>query len=108
MKPIVSNVRDHSTYGELIMGSKIHHRIVVLITAGVVGSGLAGSASAATVSAAGNEPACTAYEGKYDARLVTSYQITGGNGSEHGVPGGTLQLWASDVCGTAWVKTVKM
>lgn len=96
------------------MQSKIHHRIAVLIAAGMIGSGLVGSAFAASASAststvtADDNGTCTAYEGKYDPRLVTTYQITGGNDSEHGVPGGTLQLWASDICGTAWVKTVKL
>ena len=26
----------------------------------------------------------------------------------HGIRGGTLQVWGSDRCGTAWVKTVKL
>ena len=92
------------------MESKIHRRIAVLIVAGTISSGLAGSAfaSAASASAADNGTACTAHQDKYDPRLVTSYQITGGNETHPGLRGGTLQLWASDICGTAWVKTVKL
>lgn len=92
------------------MESKIHRRIAVLIAAGTISSGLIGSAfaSAASASAADNGATCAAHQDKYDARLVTSYKIIGGNESEHGIRGGTLQLWASDICGTAWVKTVKL
>lgn len=91
------------------MEPKIHHRIAVLIAAGAIGSGLIGAASASAASAsAGDNPTCTANQGKYDARLVTSYKILGGNDTVHGVWGGTLQLWASGTCGTAWVKTVKL
>lgn len=96
------------------MESNTRRRIAVLLTTGVIGSGLVGTAFAtaasasATVGTDDNGPVCTAYEGKYDPRLVTSYQITGGDDSQQGIPGGTLQLWASDTCGTAWVKTVKL
>ena len=92
------------------MEPKIHRRIVALIAAGTISCGLVGlaDASATSAGAADNGTVCTAHQDKYDARLVTSYQITGGNDTTHGIPGGTLQLWASDTCGTAWVKTVKL
>ncbi len=90
------------------MNSKIHRRIAVLAAAGLIGSGLVGTAFVGAASATDNGPVCTAYEGKYEPRLVTSYPINGGNDSRQNVPGGTLQLWASDTCGTAWVKTVKL
>lgn len=52
--------------------------------------------------------ACKRAHGKYAPHLLRSYEITGGNDSVHGIPGGTLQVWGSDKCGTAWVKTVKL
>lgn len=98
------------------MKPRIHRRVTVLIAAGAIGSGLVGLASTSAASAsssasagtADKDPACTAYQDKYKARLVTSYKILGGNDSVHDISGGTLQLWASDACGTAWVKTVKL
>ena len=94
------------------MESRTNRRIAALVVAGALGGGLVGAAFAgtatATVAGTDDGPACVAHEGKYDARLVTSYPITGGNDDQHGIPGGTLQLWASDTCGTAWVKTVKL
>jgi hypothetical protein len=77
------------------MDSKIHRRIALLAAAGVIGGGLVGTAFVGAASATDNGPVCTAYEGKYEPRLVTSYPINGGNDSRQGVPGGTLQLWAS-------------
>jgi hypothetical protein len=52
--------------------------------------------------------ACTRAHGKYAPHLLKSYKITGGDDSVHGIPGGTLQIWGSVKCGTAWVKTVKL
>jgi hypothetical protein len=95
------------------MEFKLHRRTAALIAIGSIATCLIGPAYATTASAgvgspADDNPVCTSNQGKYNARLVTSYPITGGNESEHGIPGGTLQLWASDLCGTAWVKTVKL
>ncbi|GLY78516.1 hypothetical protein [Actinoallomurus iriomotensis] len=98
------------------MELKAPRRISALIAATAIGGGMAAtafavSASADTGSRAGaNSMAgiCAKAHGKYKPHLVTSYKITGGDDSVHDIRGGTLQVWASSRCGTAWVTTVKL
>ncbi|MEV5748180.1 hypothetical protein AB0L00_10215 [Actinoallomurus sp. NPDC052308] len=95
------------------MESKTRRRVRTLIVAGAVAGGLATAAVpavAATATGGSTSVAsvCAKAHGKYAPRLVAHYKITGGDESVHGVPGGTLQVWASDSCQTIWVKTVKL
>ena len=96
------------------MESKTTRRILGLLATAAIGSAavtaFAASASAADgpVTGRGVTAACANAQGKYNGHLVTGYDITGGDDSTQGVPGGTLQVWASDQCRTLWVKTVKL
>jgi hypothetical protein len=96
------------------MESKTTRRVLGLLATAAIGSAamtaFAASASAAAGTAAGSRvtTACTSAQGKVNGHVVTSYDITGGNDSTQGVPGGTLQVWASDQCHTLWAKTVKL
>jgi putative salt-induced outer membrane protein YdiY len=87
-------------------------RVPALVATTALAGGLAVSMSAAaladTATPAAKPSPCAKAHGKYRGHLITSYKITGGNDSVHGIAGGTLQLWGSDKCQTAWVKTVKL
>ncbi|GLY88176.1 hypothetical protein Airi02_061050 [Actinoallomurus iriomotensis] len=82
--------------------------LAVAATAGITVTTLATTASAATGRTARPNAACDETAGKYAGHVITSYDITGGDDSTQGVPGGTLQVWASEKCRTLWTRTVKL
>lgn len=63
--------------------------LAVAVTAGITVTALAATASAATGGTARTGAACDEAAGKYKGHVITSYDITGGNDSTQGVPGGT-------------------
>jgi hypothetical protein len=82
--------------------------LAVAATAGITVTALATTASAATGGTARTSAACVKAAGRYKGHVITSYDITGGDDSTQGVPGGTLQVWGSEKCRTLWTKTVKL
>jgi hypothetical protein len=92
------------------METKTIRRVSALLAAAAITSvtATAFAASASATTKPSVSTACASTQGKYGGHLAATYDITGGDDSTQGVPGGTLQVWASDQCQTLWAKTVKL